>query len=954
MQPRFIGAISLQEFADEIAAAWPSHKEESIDVPSNYIESEYEYLSNNSFEDYMEQLGFTHWVQEGFDHFMKMVEQRVDQPKALYDSARNMLVEECEEDSSAYPLWPLLYYTDTNLTASADKTIHLYVKKFVEKYGDSFLRVLQDRIGAYPSIREQFVNRIDPGEELVMAQVDSPERKIGAWFMKQHDFFVSPEWGNGAIDNDAGIANIILAVLRDQVGVDESHLDGEVRDLLKDQFIQEASIDGYDAGVAVETDKLIFEYLENHEDQVLSRVGKDSSSLIEKIAATEAEHQAKWRWKMNLTEEEVDIEGVNSESSFADIGTALVRDLKLGKIDVHDLYEKADMFYDGDFKDVYFVLEEHSSNDDVEIPATPTFNQTTMQLDVQPQNPDMSAVEQNLQPQQEPFQVGGDERAERVMNANKAEDEVKPGTIVLYRGEPVKILGIGDGYLRYEIEDKHGKQKFVEKAELQPFDTDPLRLVPDTTAQAKSNIKFKLGDAVATPTSDKAIIEVIEIFGGAIQGGIVEYTCRTYNEDGDVEEDVYASHDLTQLARGNGLPTPDPKFPVGTEVVVANGKYAGAVGTVGYMYNRIATDDDVEFKIAKAGTSTGWRCVVDFEKEPEGYASESFSENDLAIPDKIEPDENVVMAKKEASGTGYADYEEKNTDSAGTGMSGNVVSTHVPDVAQQVHSGETQSPVPSQEYEENMKRNRDIKTKLSLGTKKIDHLASEIVREITANLKKAQTDFMFSQEDRLKTLLEQYRFPLSKVNWSGPDDLQWIIEHASDFCGVDSHYVAGLAKKVLEKLAGRQAQVNIVGTDPKPPVGPSLPPTVQQVSGQPLGGAYTDNEAQQKEEDAEQAAQQNMQNQSLQQQKEFQNKSLEMAKTSMSRQIEAQKIRMLFGTTPNFENPSSSSLSQMDDDNSQVSGSDHGRKVFLGEKYEDDDVENATFPRLNKDLQPKV
>lgn len=72
----------------------------------------------------------------------------------------------------------------------------------------------------------------------------------------------------------------------------------------------------------------------------------------------------------------------------------------------------------------------------------------------------------------------------------------------------------------------------------------------------------------------------------------------------------------------------------------------------------------------------------------------------------------------------------------------------------------------------------------------------------------AQTEqqFMFPVEDRLKEMLEYYRLPLSKMNLTNPDNLEWIIEHASEFADVDAHYVAGMARNVLAKLQGRQAQ----------------------------------------------------------------------------------------------------------------------------------------------------
>lgn len=784
MQPRFLSAISLQEFADEIAAAWPNHQEDRIDVPEDVVNSEHEFIVSQSFEDYMDQLGFNELGSETLEVFMNNVKNGVKQFKLAYEAARDMLIEESQESVKySYPVFPILWCIETE---EPYKEIDKYIQAFVRKT-PKFPAALAFELGETELAEQVYERRsVDLGGEMVIAQVqmsDEDRRRInkyteiGQYFIGSLDFAENEDYGNGAFGINPSMEAILKSVLDRQAG---AFLTEVVTELLQQKFYDNAMLSGEDVGMKDSFDSLVYEYVKENEEEVVQRIAKDNESAVEEILRTEVEYQAKWRWKKDL-DDAFGLKNASAESSFAEIGADFINGIRNGQIDVYAIYEEAEMFNGGDFKDVYYVIEGHSADNDVEV-SMPQFNEISQQITLtQPSQ----VTDIQAQPVIEP-----DVREERVMNANKAEDELEIGMSVLYHGEPVTIHQVGEGYLRFEIEDKNGRLKWVEKAELQPFDSDPLR--------------------------------------------------------------IQAQH--------------------------------------------------------------------------------------------------LTLA---ASGTGYADYQEKNTDQAGTGMSGNVVSTHTPDVAQHSHGGEEKIPVPSLEYEETMKRNREIQHKRSLGMKKIDAIASDIVSEINQRLKTANISIE-DKKNSLRLVCEYYRVPKS-MNVDTPEGLIEIIRRAEaddSFFGRERLYAAATAKDILAEVHGRNAQVNTVGDTPKPPVPPSPLPQPKQVGGVPIGGQYSNEEQQQKEEDAEQAQQSNIAQQQLQQQKTFQDQTLEQQKKNIARLVEGSKLKMIFGTTPNFETPSFSDPSQIDDDNSQLSGSDHGRKVFLGERYEDDKTENATFPKLDKDLQP--
>jgi hypothetical protein len=140
-------------------------------------------------------------------------------------------------------------------------------------------------------------------------------------------------------------------------------------------------------------------------------------------------------------------------------------------------------------------------------------------------------------------------------------------------------------------------------------------------------IKFSLGDSVTLNSDDmqqERIVEVIEIYGN----NDVEITARSY-EDGDLFEEEIADDLNFELVRNGNFVTMPPKIRMGETVAVD--KLGGAIGTVGYMYNRLATSDDQEFGIATEGQPTGWRYVVDFPEEVEGDDRSALGEHELRV-----------------------------------------------------------------------------------------------------------------------------------------------------------------------------------------------------------------------------------------------------------------------------------------------------------------------------------
>lgn len=305
-------------------------------------------------------------------------------------------------------------------------------------------------------------------------------------------------------------------------------------------------------------------------------------------------------------------------------------------------------------------------------------------------------------------------------------------------------------------------------------------------------------------------------------------------------------------------------------------------------------------------------------KDDDGEAK-TVEKQTMRLPDdnplRLLPKENngIVMPKTAAAGgTGYGDFQEKDTGEAGVGSSGDVVSLHPPpdlapfDPEKDAAEG---SPVPSVEHKKTLMKNRIVKD--SVAGRKVDILATKIVQA---------------------------------------------------------------CKSFVIRKAQMDQSTTVYSPTPAQPL--STPVHNVPVAGNALGGPYQVNENQQDELDANRSEDENVnrtqnqlqsqqQDQQLQSQQSandlqqvFQQQKIDEANQQRSmtaKKVQAAKLNILFGSSVGAENPADSRTETLEgQDQSDESASDHGRKVFLHEKYSDEGVQDsATYPSHREEVKPR-
>jgi hypothetical protein len=496
----------------------------------------------------------------------------------------------------------------------------------------------------------------------------------------------------------------------------------------------------------------------------------------------------------------------------------------------------------------------------------------------------------------------------RSMIALKPEDEIDIGDHVEVglHSHPATITDKHESeeyrYDLYTYKEDDGEEKTVEKIQIKPVDDNPLRLLPKEndsivmpkTAQINRTApKFQVNDIVLDAGNDERRVREVYIDE---QDGEWKYSVQP--KDDERKPSIQTAEDALTFVSREGQASPPPRYWLGEKIgFEGEGNYI----RVDDIYSGVKSFG--KWKYFGAGKG-GWLHFVD-------EADAKPFDNDPVTGE----DEPVIARKKDAAsgGTGYGDYQEKITDTSGTGVGGDVSSSHAPpdfapfDPEEQSKEG---SPVPSAEYKKTLMKNRIIKD--SVAGRKADVLASKIVTACKSHMiRKSQTD-------------------------------QGVSTYNTTL-----------------------------------PAQPSAPIKNVPVAGNGLGGGYQIDETQQDELDANISENENVnrtqfqQEQGLQQeqmqdqqqandlQQVFQQQKVDESnkqQNTVARRAEAAKLKILFGSEHGFENPADSTLDDLeeDDDQTHKSSTDHGRKVFLHEEYSDEDVQSSvTYPRHRDEVKPR-
>jgi hypothetical protein len=577
----------------------------------------------------------------------------------------------------------------------------------------------------------------------------------------------------------------------------------------------------------------------------------------------------------------------------------------------------------------------------------------------------------------------------RSMIALKPEDEISIGDHVEVgiHSHPAVITDKHENneyeYDLYTYKDDEGKVKTVEKVQLRQIDENPLRMLPKEndsivkpkTAQHKREMpKFSIGDVVKTDeggSTGKLEFVITSVFVNTEHFGWMYWlVCCLALAGGERRW----PEERLRLVKSGGKQLPQFDFFVGDKVVVDG--YEGSIISLWF------------------DASTGkWRYTSWGSDGNYHFSTDDQIKRD--VPDVYKDDTPVIATKTAASGgTGYGDYQEKTTDSSGSGVGGDVSSPHAPadlapfDPEEQAKEG---SPVPSQEYKKTLLRNRIIKD--SVTGRKVDVLASRVVAACNSHMiKKAMTKQAQSMNkaEELQNIIEHGEGILLRgqfFDFSNPEVLQWIIKSALgadgyDYFGPERHYVARIAKELMAEVQGgqqKQAQSsqNVSTYNTTQPAQPVAPIHNTPVAGNPLGGVYQLSETQQDELDANVSENENVartqfqQEQNLAQdqyknqdqandlQQVFQQQKIDESnrqQSTVAKKVEASKLKLIFGSEAGSENPASSSLDQIesDDDQTGKSSTDHGRKVFLHEDFSDENVQDSvSYPSQRQEVKPR-
>ena len=285
---------------------------------------------------------------------------------------------------------------------------------------------------------------------------------------------------------------------------------------------------------------------------------------------------------------------------------------------------------------------------------------------------------------------------------------------------------------------------------------------------------------------------------------------------------------------------------------------------------------------------------------------------DLALidenPERLLPRENPEMKTAASGGTGYGDYQEKITNTSGSGMAGDVSGSHEPDVYPMDHDSRKVAPVPSQEYKKSLERAKQTRQRHrnSVAMRRVNAIATEVVGLINFGMYNA------------------------RIRRAG-------VDHNT---GVDH-------------TGGQSASPN---------PGPYKP---QNVSGNPIGGGYSVNESQQTEQAAGVSELEHQQAHQYAQESaeqgnfvDDQQQAIDLAQQyqlrMMGASVEKKKLQIILGSSTGAEDPADSSVNQLEseDDGRLRSKTDDTRKVLLHEHDEDAKADSATFPKHRDQLKP--